>query len=113
MLLQQPRGQFCRKLSGQGELSAIIAIQGDRNRWNASDHCLHGCRNRPGIGDVVPDVCPLVDARDDQGRRALEDTQQGQGDAISRRAAGRQSRCAISQPGRRNAKRLVHCLGVT
>ena len=62
------------------------------------DHALEGGRHRAGVGDVVAEVRPVVDAGDDQvGREAVDQPERGEPDAVDRRAVGRVADRAVAE----------------
>ncbi len=58
--LRQPRG----KLGGVGEVPLVVVGQRDGDGRHAPDHALHRGGDGAGVGDVIGEVGPLVDAGD-------------------------------------------------
>ena len=96
-LLHQPRGERGGGLEVEDAAEAEVhlagvGLLGDGDAGDAEDHALERGRHRAGVGDVVAEVGPVVDAGDDQvGREAVDQPERGEADAVDRRAVGREA----------------------
>ena len=75
-----------------------------------ADHRLHGRRDGPGVGDVVPEVGAIVDSGDAQINLLGNEAEHGQGHTIGRSPVGGVGRGPVRQLGRPGPQGLVQSL---
>jgi len=122
----QPRHEGC----GDGEVKAAVeavverpraGLLGDGDRGQPEHDALERGRDGAGVGDVIAEVRPVVDAGDDQvGRETLDQPQAGEANAVdgsavrgvAHRAVGERHLGHPQRPARRDRARHRRAVAV-
>jgi len=88
-------------------------IQRDRDAGQAVYHRLHRRGDRAGVGHIVAEVGVGIDARNHKINLFLDESEKGNGDAIRRRAVGREPGRPVRQGHLAHAQGTLHRLHVS
>jgi hypothetical protein len=86
---------------------AVVGLLGDGDRRQAQHDPLERGGDGPRVGDVVPQVGAVVDARHDQLGLEVEQPQGRQPHAVHRRAVGREAAGAVAELHLLDPQRLL------